>query len=155
MKTGCEYAFNKGADGVIFMDADGQHKASDLSKFVAALKSKKYDIVFGTRNVSQGVPLVRYLGNKFGSLTVSLLFGIYVSDLLCGYRAITKSAYKKIKWESIDYGVETEMVIRAGKAKLRRLEVQVETVYLDKYKGVTMLDAIGVMFNVIRWRLVL
>jgi len=151
MRTGCEFAFERGARAVVFLDADGQHDPEDLPKFFMAI-NKGYDLVFGSRNLSHGVPLVRYLGNKLGSVLVSLLYGIYVSDLLCGYRAITKDAYKKIKWESMKYGVETEMVIRTAKTELKYCEVPVSTLYFDEYKGVTLLDAINVFFDVFRWK---
>lgn len=153
LKTGCEAAFSLGAEAIIMMDSDGQHKVSDLPKFVNALESKKYSIVFGSRNSSYGVPLVRFLGNKLSSVLVSLLFGIYISDLICGYRAFTEDAYKRIKWQSRGYGIETEMVIRAGKHRLSRCEVPIETIYYDKFKGVTILDAISILINVFKWRL--
>ena len=152
MKTGAEYAFKKGADAVIFMDSDGQHKANDLSKFVDALKSGKYDVVLGSRNLSMGVPLVRYLGNKAASLVLRFLFGVYVSDPICGFRALTKTGYKKIKWESDGYGVETEMVAKIGKYNIKHTEVPVETIYIDGVKGVTLFDAFGILGEVVKWR---
>ena len=100
LKTGCDYAFLKGADAVIMMDSDGQHAAADLPLFMEKLESGKYDIVFGSRNLNLGVPLVRYIGNKVASLIVSLMFGIYVSDLISGFRAMTKKAYQKVSWNS-------------------------------------------------------
>jgi len=153
LKTGCEAAFGDGAEAVIFMDSDGQHKVEDLPEFEKHLDSGIFDIVFGSRNLSMGVPLVRYIGNKFASVYVSLLFGIYISDLICGYRGLTKKAYKKINWESSGYGVETEMVVKTAKYKLKHCEVPVETVYLDGVKGVTILDSFGIFFEVLRWRL--
>ena len=153
MKTGAEAAFGMGADAVIFMDSDGQHKGQDLGGFIEALEKGKFDIIFGSRNLSYGVPFVRFMGNKFASVFVSLLFGIYVSDLLCGFRAITKKAYQKIKWESTGYAVETEMVIKTAKFRLKHCEVPVQTVYLDSVKGVTILDAFNILFNVIYWRI--
>lgn len=153
LKTGCDYAFSKGADAVILMDADGQHKVEDLPKFIEVLESRKYDLIFGSRNLNMGVPLVRYLGNKFASVLIASLFGIYVSDILCGYKALTKKAYNIIEWESPGYGVETEITALTGKNKLKFCEVPVTTVYYDKVKGVTFLDAIGVFIDVILWRI--
>lgn len=153
LKTGCEAAFRLGSDAVIMMDADGQHKIEDLTKFISILKSGTYDIIFGARELSRGTPLVRRLGNKFASFLISFLFGIYVSDLLCGYRALSKKAYKKINLGSMGYGVETEMVVESGRAGLKHCEVPVETVYYDKFKGVTIIDAFGVFINVLRWRI--
>ncbi len=152
MKTGAEYAFKNGADAVIFMDGDNQHNAKDLPKFVDALKTGKYEIVLGTRNFSYGVPLVRFLGNKFAALVLVIFFRIYVSDVLCGYKALTKKAYKNICWESTGYGVETEMIARMGKTKLPYREVSVESIYHDKTKGVTLLDAFGIMGEIVKWK---
>jgi len=152
MKTGCECAFSKGAKAVIFMDADGQHSSKDISKFVEALE-KGCDVVFGSRDYGYAIPFVRYMGNKIASVLVSLLYGIYVFDLLCGFRALTASAYKKIKWESRGYGVETEIAIKTAAAHLKYCQVSVAAIYLDEVKGVTILDAVGILFDVLRWKL--
>jgi glycosyltransferase involved in cell wall biosynthesis len=89
MKTGVELALELGADRIILLDADGQHDPKHIPEFIEQL-DKGFDIVFGSRNLSFGVPLVRYLGNKFGSIFISLVFKIYRSDMLCGYMAFTK-----------------------------------------------------------------
>ena len=153
MKTGAEYAFDHGAEVVIFMDSDGQHEAVDLPKFVEALESGKYDVVLGSRNFGLGVPLIRFLGNKLASVVIALLFRTYISDIICGFRGITKAGYDKIKWDSAGYGVETEMVARIGKKKVKFCEVPVKAIYHDNVKGVTILDAFGILGQVIKWRL--
>lgn len=153
LKTGCEYAFSHGADAIVMMDSDGQHKVADLNKFVEKLQTNKYDVIFGSRNLNVSAPIDRFLGNKIASVIVNIMFGIYVSDLICGYRAFTLKGYKKIKWQSIGYGVETEMVIRTKKAKLIYCEVPVETIYYDNYKGVSILDAFQVLANLFYWKL--
>ena len=65
---------------------------------------------------------------------------------------LQKKAYRLLDWQSSGYGVETEMVIKTGKRNLRYCEVTVETVYFDKFKGVTLLDAFSILFSVFRWR---
>ena len=152
MKTGAEYSFKNNAKAVIFVDSDGQHSAQDLPKFIKALNDG-YDLAFGSRNMSYGVPLVRFLGNKAGAILISLMFNIYVSDLLCGYRAVTKNGYGMVKWESSGYGVETEIVVKTGKYKVKYCEVPVETIYLDKVKGVSLLDALNILMDVFYWKI--
>lgn len=152
MKTGADYAFDQGADAVIFMDGDNQHHPDDLSKFIKKLDEGKHDVVLGTRSFTYGVPLIRFLGNKLASFILVLFFGIYVSDVLCGFKALTKKAYKIIRWESTGYGVETEIIARIGKNKIKTCEVPVKAIYHDKVKGVTMLDAFGIMFEIVKWR---
>jgi len=155
LKTGCEYAFSHGADAVILMDSDGQHSVNDLSKFVEKLESQKFDVIFGSRNLGLDMPFIRYIGNKVASVIVNLMFGIYVSDLVSGYRALTKKAYEKAKWSHSrppGYGVETEMIIRVKKANLKYCEIPVATIYYDNYKGVSILDAFGVLFSLVYWK---
>ncbi len=155
LKTGCEYAFSHGADAVILMDSDGQHSIDNLPKFVETLETRKFDVVFGSRNLGLGMPFIRYAGNKVASVIVNLMFGIYVSDLVSGYRALTKNAYEKAKWSPSrppGYGVETEMIIRVKKANLKYCEIPVATIYYDNYKGVSILDAFGVLFSLVYWK---
>jgi glycosyltransferase involved in cell wall biosynthesis len=150
LKTGAEAAFTLGASAVVALDADGQHNPIHISKFIKGLE--KTEIVFGTRQLAQGAPLVRFVGNKAGASIINFLFGIKRDDLLCGYLAFTSETYKKIKWESARYGVETEIVARTGKNKLKYTEVKVDTIYIDKYKGVSILDAISILPSVFKWR---
>jgi polyprenyl-phospho-N-acetylgalactosaminyl synthase len=153
MKTGANFAFKKGRDAVIFMDADGQHSTRDLYKFTDALRIKKVPIVLGTRYDKKQMPFVRLVGNKLASSLISVLFGIKSTDPLCGFRAITKDCYNKIIWDSRGYGVELEMLANISKNHINFLEVPVRTIYLDKDKGVTVLDSFGVLIDILKWKL--
>lgn len=146
MKTGADFAFSQGAGAIIFMDADGQHDPKNISDYIYKLQQGS-EIVFGKRNLGKGTPMIRLLGNKIASRLISLLCGIYLEDLLCGFIGMTKKTYGIVKWDSSGYGVETEIVARTGKNKLKYSEVHIKTVYNDKYKGVTVLDALGILYN--------
>lgn len=152
MRTGVEAALSMGAKVICFLDADGQHDPSELPKMLQKV-TEGYDIVFGARKLDSKVPLIRLLGNKVGCFLINLFFGIYREDLLCGFFCFKTKVYKKIRWETSRYGVETEIVARTGKNKLKYTEVPVKTIYLDKYKGVTILDAVSVFFNIPHWLL--
>jgi len=150
LKTGCEAAFDLGADAVVVMDSDGQHKASDLPKFIKALK--ECEVVFGERDLA-GTPTVRLLGNKLITFLVEVLFGIKVGDILCGFKAFTKQAYKKINWTSLGYSVETEIVAMTGKYGLKHCEVPATTVYYDKFKGLTVTAGLEILFDILQFKL--
>lgn len=154
MRTGAEFAFDQGADAIIYMDADCQHDPKEIPVFTKYLQ-QGYQIVFGSRRPGINVPLTRFLGNKFTSVYVNLFFGIYITDILSGYRALTKKAYELVKWESDRYAVETEMVARMShhKKELSWIEFPIETIYMDKYKGMTPIDAIHLMLSSIKWKL--
>lgn len=146
MKTGADFAFSHGAEVTIFMDADGQHDPKNIPDYIHKLQQGS-EIVFGKRNLGKGSPTIRLLGNKIASRLISLLCKIYLEDLLCGFIGMTKKTYGIVRWDSAGYGVETEIVAGVGKNKLKYSEVSIETIYSDKYKGVSILDAIGILFN--------
>ena len=153
MLTGAEYAFKNRSDTVVFMDADGQHNPKDMKEFIKQIQLNKYDVILGSRNLSQNMPLIRYLGNKLASYTLNLFFGIKFTDPLSGYRAITKKVFEKIKWDSSGYSVESEILANIAKRNLKFIEIPIDTIYHDKDKGVTVLDAFGVLLDVLKWRL--
>lgn len=153
MRSGADYAFSHGAEAVIFMDADGQHNPQNIKLFIKVLNTNLYDVVFGSRGFEKDAPPVRYAGNKIASFIINFLFGIYVSDPICGFRAITKKAYGKVRWNSSGYGVESEILARVKKNLLKYTEIPVDTIYFDRQKGVTMLDAIGIFGDVLKLKL--
>lgn len=155
IRTGTEAAFAQNFDAIIMMDSDGQHSPNDLKQFIKNIKLKKYDVILGSRNLHHGVPLIRFLGNKFASVLIALLFGIYVSDILSGFRAMTKKGFKKLNLESTGYGIETEMIVKLSKYNLKFCEIPIQTIYHDKNKGVTILDSISILLDVFRWRIYL
>lgn len=152
MKTGCDFAVSQGAHSIIVMDADGQHVPSDIPRFIEKLKTGKYDLIFGARVIGKNMPLLLFLGNKFLSICINLFFRVFISDTQGGFRAFTSDAYKKIRWESADYRVETEMIVNAAKHHLRYTEIEIQTIYHDKYKGTTPLDGLKIFTQILKWR---
>ena len=154
LKTGCEAALKLGADIIVLMDADGQHNAEDIPRFIKEITQTDVAIVFGSRKIGKAMPFIMMLGNKFLSLTTALLFKIYITDTQSGFRAMRADIYSKIKWDSPRYSVETEMVVKVGKNKLKFKEILIETIYSDNYKGTTFIDGIRIFINMLIWRIV-
>lgn len=153
LKTGIQYAISQGGTHFILMDSDLQHDPKYLSEFIKNI-NQGFDIVFTRRDFGLQTPLVRFLGNKFSSVYIRLIFGIYINDIPCGFRAINKKAYKLLKWKSTRYGVETEMVARLAKHQdqLTYTIFPIEAIYMDKYKGFTLVEAIKILAQSIWWK---
>jgi glycosyltransferase involved in cell wall biosynthesis len=150
LKTGCEAALSLGAQGIVIMDADGQHSPQDLPKFIKGLR--EYHVVLGKRDFSK-IPFIRRFGNKIISLVIKELFNIEAQDILCGFKAFSRKAYHKIAWNSLGYSVETEIVAMTGEYRLSNCEVSVATVYYDKFKGLTVLAGIEILLDIIKFKL--
>jgi UDP-N-acetylglucosamine---dolichyl-phosphate N-acetylglucosaminyltransferase len=152
MKTGADFALEQGAKAIIFMDSDGQHRPEELPLFVAKLE-KGYDIVFGSRKRTKHMPAIRRLGNFVITTVVRMFYRMDLRDVTSGYRAMTMKAYRKIRWDSRDYSVESEMIARAGKNNLKYTEFEIATIYHDKYKGMTIFAGLRIVWQLIWWRM--
>ena len=151
LKTGCDFAIKKGAKFIIALDADAQHNPDDIPRFIEKLK--KYDIVFSYRKASNEMPLVLRFGNWFISNIVRFLYGVNLNDTQCGFRAFSEDTYRKIRWNASDYSMESEMISRAGKQRLKYAQIPIETIYSDRYKGTTIIDGIKIVSNMIWWKM--
>lgn len=151
LKTGAEFAIKQGAEKMVFMDADLQHKPKDVKKFFNALNKK--DIVFGFRQITPGMPFLYRFGNKFLDWLSKTFFHIKIKDSQCGFRGLTKKAYFKVRWESSDYNVETEMAANAGIFKLKHTQIPIDTIYIESYKGTTPYHGLMILIQMIKWRL--
>ncbi len=150
LKTGCDFAVKNGAKFIAVLDADAQHKPEDIPRFIEKLE--KYDIVFSYRKPGRKMPLILRFGNWFISKFVKVFYGIDLKDTQCGFRAFSKEAYKKIRWNASDYSMESEMIARAGRQRLKYVQVPIETIYSDKYKGTTVIDGMKIVINMLWWK---
>lgn len=147
-KTGCDYAYKQGYDVMILMDADGQHLPEDIPRFLKELQKK--DIVFGYREANKNAPLVMTFGNWVLTTMSKLFFGMSLHDTQSGYRAFTRKAYKKIRWKSTDYAMESEMIYRAQ--GLRFTQIPIKRIYLDNEKGTTVMHGIKIGWQMTKWK---
>ena len=79
------------------------------------------------------------------------MFNIKRKDLLCGFLGFRKEVYRQIKWKSCRYGIETEMATKVGRNKIPFSEVKIDTIYIDKYKVVTIFDAFKILGKIPLW----
>lgn len=152
LKTGCEYAFKHlKAKGVVFFDADDQHDPKCIPLMIKQLE--QYPVVLGVRSFNNQMPFVRILFNRVSSIITLLLFGRYIPDIPSGFKAISKAAYKKVKWQSCDYLVEMEIASNVAKYKIPFTEVSIPTIYHDLDRGMTVLDILHMLYQMLLWRI--
>jgi glycosyltransferase involved in cell wall biosynthesis len=147
LRTGCDYALQAGARNIIVMDSDGQHNPKDIPRFIKALENS--DIVYSYRQGKGRQPHILRFGNSFINGILGFLFKVNIIDSQCGFRAFTAEAYNQIKWEAIDYYMETEMIIRASKKRLKYTQIPIDLIYADKYKGTTVLDGLKIVIKML------
>jgi glycosyltransferase involved in cell wall biosynthesis len=115
-------------DGVITLDADGQHPPECVPAFVRAAESGAH-LVLGRRARSTDMPLLRRFANGFSSAWATRLAGQTVSDSQCGYRLYGREVLARTPITPGRYEVESEVVVRAARLGYRLAEVEIPTVY--------------------------
>ena len=151
LRTGTEYAIRKGADSVVYIDSDGQHSPKDIPELLKNIPDS--DIVFAYRDLeSKRMPIIKKLGNFALDRILRVCFGVKIMDTQCGFKAMTKKAYRKLGLISSSYTIESELRRKTGKYNLRFSQVPIETVYQNKYKGTHVFDGISIALNMLWWK---
>ncbi|QQS60763.1 glycosyltransferase family 2 protein [Candidatus Falkowbacteria bacterium] len=132
LKTGTQYALEKGADVIIHFDGDGQFRSEDIPIVLSPLRSDEADIVFGSRflNKTTDLPfLKRYIIMPLARFINWLFFNITLTDPQSGFRAMNKKAALLINWQQDRMAHCNEILILAHKKPLRIVEVPITVLY--------------------------
>jgi glycosyltransferase involved in cell wall biosynthesis len=140
MKTAFSFARRHHFTWVIFMDGDGQHPAEYVKDFIAEIRWERADVVLGNRSGRRQMPLHRQLSNGITSILISLCVGVRIRDSQCGFRAIRLSSMDGIDFESHGFQVESEMLLKLGKAGAKFAHIPIRTVYGDESSSIRLLS---------------
>ncbi len=115
-------------DGVVTLDADGQHPPECIPAFVAAFVAGA-DLVLGTRARTPDMPAGRRWANALSSGWASAMAGQRISDSQSGFRLYGRRVLEHTPITPGRYEVETEVAVRAARLGFRLAEVEIPTVY--------------------------
>ncbi|MBI4170149.1 MAG: glycosyltransferase family 2 protein [Candidatus Aenigmarchaeota archaeon] len=136
-----------GCEKIVFIDADLQLSPEEIPKFVSALDI--CELAIGVRDM-KAIPLQRRLANILARKMVSH-GSQQLHDVLCGFRAVRKSALKKMSLKQRRYEFESEMLLAALKNHMKIKEVSV-TVSYESYKGMSVIDSLRVLLYILKNR---
>jgi glycosyltransferase involved in cell wall biosynthesis len=129
--TGLDYFRQSGAAYAVLLDADGQHDPVEIPQFIEAARQTGAGIVVGTRmSETTNMPWLRLWTNQFTSWVTSRLARQCITDSQCGYRLVARSVMNDLRLETGRFETETEMLIQAGRAGHRIVNVPIQTIYL-------------------------
>jgi len=99
------------------------------------------------------MPFIMRFGNWWINKSSQIINGIKIKDTQSGFRCMTSEAYKKIRWRSRNYSMESEMIANTAKHKLKFAEIPIETIYLDDFKGTTIIDGVKIFINMLKFKI--
>lgn len=159
-KRGYNYAVAKGYDIVVMLHGDGQYAPEVLADLLEPLEKGNADMVFGSRMkgdpLNGGMPLYKFLGNKFLTFMENLLLRLNLSEYHSGYRIYSCHALKKIPFElcSDDFHFDTDIIIQFKEAGFRIVERPIPTYYGDEISHVNVIKyGMNVLKSVVGYKL--
>ena len=115
------------ADLFVLVDGDGTYPANQAPRMISTLLDRQLDMVSGAR-IADG-QLAYRPGHRLGNLAftsmVGRIFGGKFSDILSGYRVLSRRFVKSFPALSKGFEIETEITVHALELRLPSAELEI------------------------------
>lgn len=136
-KTCYSLALDKGADVIIMIHPDYQYDSSLSIEMIRPIKDGRFDIMLGSRIRSRkealtgGMPLYKYISNRFLTITENIILDQNLSEYHTGYRAFNRKVLQKLPFHkfSDDFVFDQEILISAVYSGFKIGEIPVPVRY--------------------------
>ncbi len=121
---------------VVMLDGDGTYLPGEVNKILEPVATGIADHVIGNRfaNYQKGAfTRLNLIGNRLLNKIFGFAYGVWLEDILSGYRAFNNNAIKQIELNRTGFEVETEMTVECVKKDLKIVEVPIT--YLSRLSG--------------------
>jgi len=119
-KTCYREALSRGADIVVMLHPDYQYDPRLITAMASLIGQELYDVVLGSRilgvgALKGGMPLYKYVSNRFLTLVENWLLGYKLAEYHTGYRAFSRRVLEALPLEanSDDFVFDNEMLAQA------------------------------------------
>src|SRR5438874_1507238 len=169
-KTCYRLALDSGADIVIMVHPDYQYTPKLIPAMASMVASGLYACVLGSRILGGqalrgGMPLWRYVANRFLTLAGNLLLGTKISEFHTGYRAFSRELLRRLPLDvnSDDFVFDNEVLAETVWMGFAIGEVSCPTRYGAEASSVNFRRsvrygfgclALGVVFRLSKWGLI-
>jgi len=122
--------FGRGYDGVITLDADGQHLPEEIPKLLAA--APEADLVLGVRDhLFADMSALRRASNRLSSKAISFAAGQPLADIQTGFRFYARRLVETVGFPESRFEAESAVVVRAARRGFRIVSVPVRLGFAD------------------------
>ena len=117
LQTGFVWALKSGFDGVVTVDADGQHDGSAIPFLVASARDGRWGILIASRHTQfEQMAGLRKFWNRVGVWCIWKRTGFEISDSQSGFRYYSCDLLKILALKSNRYALEMEIFLKAWKS---------------------------------------
>ncbi len=155
-KTCYDKALSLGADVVIMLHPDYQYTPKLIVPMAYIIASGLYPVVFGSRILGKGarqggMPLYKYIANRFLTFVQNLLMNQKLSEYHTGYRAFSREVLLKVNYHanSDDFIFDNQMVAQIFWAGFQIAEVTCPTKYFAEASSINFRRSVKYGFGVL------
>jgi len=163
-KTCYRAALDLGADIVIMLHPDYQYTPKLLPAMAAMIAWGEFDVVLasrilGTGALKGGMPIYKYIANRFLTFTENVLLGQKLSEYHTGYRAFSRAVLESLPLDnnSDDFVFDNQMLAQIAWHNFRIGELSCPTKYFDDASSINFRRSVtyglGVLRTAVRFRL--
>ena len=157
-KTCYDEALRNGADIVIMIHPDYQYDSSLAPLFADIIEKGVCDIILGSRVrtrkecLDSGMPLYKYLSNRFLTILENLITGQNLSEWHTGYRAYSRKVLETIPYHKNSEGFvfDAQFLIQAVYFGFRIGDLPVPCRYMKEASSINLSRSIGYGFGTIK-----
>lgn len=156
-KTCYREALSLGADIVVMLHPDYQYSPRLVTAMASMIVSGHYDVVLGSRilggmALKGGMPLYKYISNRFLTFAENLVMGVKLSEYHTGYRAFSRKVLETLPLEnnSDDFVFDNEMLAQAVFFGFRIGEISCPTKYFDDASSISFRRSVTYGLGVLR-----
>jgi glycosyltransferase involved in cell wall biosynthesis len=138
-KTCYRAALDAGADIVVMLHPDYQYEPRLITAMSGMIASGVYDVVIGSRILGNtalrgGMPLYKYVANRWLTALQNLAIGTKLSEFHTGYRAFSRRVLTALPLlaNSHDFIFDNQMLVQAHAFGMRIGEISCPTRYFDE-----------------------
>jgi glycosyltransferase involved in cell wall biosynthesis len=149
-------ALRDGADIVIMLHPDYQYDPRKIPEMIAPILAGNADIVLGSRflgggALKGGMPMYKYISNRFLTTSQNLVLGTNLSEFHTGYRAYSRKFLEKVPFlrNSIAFVFDAEILCQAVYFGFRIAEIPVETRYFPEASSINFWNSVKYGFGVL------
>lgn len=162
-KSCYDKALELGADIVVMLHPDYQYTPKLASSMIHLIANDVYPVVFGSRILGKGarkggMPLYKYIFNRFLTLFENIIIGQKLSEYHTGYRAFSAKVLKSISYHqnSDDFVFDNQIIAQIFMAGYEIAEITCPTKYFDDASSInfsrSMKYGLGVINTSFRYR---
>ena len=153
-KTCYQLALKHGADVVVMVHPDYQYTPKLIPAMVGMVSSGLYSCVLASRilgggALAGGMPLWRYVANRFLTLAGNILLGTKVSEFHTGYRAFSRELLEALPLDanSDDFVFDNQMLAQAVWQGFQIGEVSCPTRYAPDASSINFMRSVKYGFG--------